>query len=522
MLPSILLSAVLAVGQSAGAPPTPNAPGGPPDTPCPSGRTFADLPPEPPPAAAPAPPPKPAPSLFTAMDNPPPGEPVGLLLPSTLFPSPAAAPAPAAPAEQRRAMPSPFLSPPLPGSEFQGYPIIGLPSDFTIWPLQQALQGTALNTALIDHKIRVYGWITAEANLSTSKQSNTPDSYWIRPNNVDVDQVNLRFERNPDTVQTDHIDFGFRSTFLYGIDYRYMTAGGWFSDQLLVHNHLYGFDPTEQYVDMYVPWVFQGMIIRVGRWVACPDIETQFAPDNYMGSHSLLFTYDTYTQTGVMTTFMINKQVTIQAAINAGTDMAPWYTGSLATGAVGIRLVSKSNNDAFYGWLNAINNAEFRYYQKNGQLVGHDNFNYWVQTWEHKFSQVLSTKTESYIMWQKNAVVGGTPSIGPVESFGSGGGIGAFIPGTTYTFGALNFTEYVLGRRDFITVRNEYWKDTDGERAGFKGVYTSNAIGWSHNFSPYFQIRPEIDYFRNWTVPAFDNGRRQNQFMLATDVTLRF
>ena len=53
---------------------------------------------------------------------------------------------------------------------------------------------------------------------------------------------------------------------------------------------------------MYIPWVAQGLIVRVGRWIACPDIETQFAPDNYMGSHSLLFTFDTYTQTGIMAT----------------------------------------------------------------------------------------------------------------------------------------------------------------------------------------------------------------------------
>ena len=33
-----------------------------------------------------------------------------------------------------------------------------------------------------------------------------------------------------DTIPvTDHIDFGFRSTLLWGIDYRWMTAGGWFS-----------------------------------------------------------------------------------------------------------------------------------------------------------------------------------------------------------------------------------------------------------------------------------------------------
>ena len=75
------------------------------------------------------------------------------------------------------------------------------------------------------------------------------------------------------------------------------------------------------------------MIVRVGRWIACPDIETQFAPDNYMGSHSLLFTFDTYTQTGVMGTFKLNDQWMVQAAIHAGTDMAPWYKGAIADAA---------------------------------------------------------------------------------------------------------------------------------------------------------------------------------------------
>ena len=44
----------------------------------------------------------------------------------------------------------------------------------------------------------------------------------------------LRFERLPDSVQTNHIDWGFRSTTLYGIDYRWTTSQGWFSEQLLV------------------------------------------------------------------------------------------------------------------------------------------------------------------------------------------------------------------------------------------------------------------------------------------------
>ncbi len=93
------------------------------------------------------------------------------------------------------------------------------------------------------------------------------------------------------------------------------------------------------------------MILRVGRWIACPDIETQFAPDNYMGSHSILFTFDTYTQTGVMATIMLNKQWTVQACINAGNDMAPWYKGAIPCGMFGVRWVSKDNNDSIYAVL---------------------------------------------------------------------------------------------------------------------------------------------------------------------------
>jgi hypothetical protein len=422
----------------------------------------------------------------------------------------------------RRALPSPFDSPPFPGSEYQGYPIIGVPPDYTMWPLMREIQGTPFSDLLNSEKIRIYGWLTAEMNASTSKLTNTPDSYWIRPNNIDVDQALIRVERNLDSVQTDHLDWGFRSTLIYGIDYRYTTAGGWFSDQLLKHNFLYGFDPTEQYVDLYVPWVAEGMILRVGRWIACPDIETQFAPDNYMGSHSLLFTFDTYTQTGVMLTFKLSDQLTVQAALHAGTDMAPWYKGALPTGAFGVRWVTASNNDAFYTWLNAINDAKFRRFEEDGQPAGHDNFNYLVSTWEHRFSREFITKTEAYFMWQRDAVVGGTPSLGPIEPFGSGGGIGADIPGTTLTFGVVNFTLLQLTDKDYITIRNEWWKDTDGERSGFPSTYTSNAIGLCHNFSPEIQIRPEIGYYRSWTVPAFDNGTRKNEFMAAVDFTIRY
>jgi len=97
--------------------------------------------------------------------------------------------------------------------------------------------------------------------VSTSKQSNVPESYAIVPNRLEMDQSVLRIERVPDTVQTGHVDWGFRTSFVYGIDYRYTTAQGWFSEQLLKRNSLYGADPVEFYGLVYVPGVAQGMVI---------------------------------------------------------------------------------------------------------------------------------------------------------------------------------------------------------------------------------------------------------------------
>jgi hypothetical protein len=423
---------------------------------------------------------------------------------------------------ERRTPAAPFPSPPFPSGEWQGYPLIGVPPSEVPSALMTWLYGGEFGQALRASRVQIYGWVNGSYNWSTSENSNMPSSYWFVPNTFMLDQVVLRFERQVDSAQTQQFDWGFRSSFLYGTDYRYMTAGGWFSDQLLEHNNLYGFDPTEQYVDLYYPHVEQGMIVRFGRWIACPDIETQFAPDNYMGTHSLLFTVDTYTQTGAMATFMVDRQWSWQVGVHAGTDMAPWYEGAVPTGMAGVRWVAEDNRDSVYLVLNAINDAKFQRFEVDGQLAGHDNFNYVVGTWQHKFTDAVHTKTEAYYMWQRDAVVGGTPSIGPVREFGGGGGIGADIPGMTHTYGALNYTMLMTSPKSFFTLRNEIVHDEDGARYGFAGTYTSSSIGYSYNFTPWAQIRPEIGFYRNWDRPAFDLGTDQNMVLAGVDMTVRF
>ncbi len=437
------------------------------------------------------------------------------------FPSKDDAPSEAKPEPYRRALPAPFSSPPFPSGEWQGFPLVGVPSSDSVYPLMKAIYAGPNGDAIKESRIKTYGWVNASGNFSTSKESNTPSSYWVQPNSFVLNQGLIRFERELDTAQTDHMDWGFRSTHFYGIDYRYTTAGGYFSDQLLVNNRLYGYDPTEQYVQLYVPGVARGLILTAGRWIATPDIETQFAPDNYMATHSLQFTVDVYTQTGIMATVMLDEQWTVQAAIHAGADMAPWYEGAVPTGMVGIRWVSKDNMDSFYTVLNAINTAEYQYFTVRGVPSGHHNYNIIQTTWQHKFCDELVTKTEGYLMWERNAPVGGTPSIGPVQ-FNSGGGLGPTVPGTSLTYGLLNFTVLKLSDKALMTFRNEWMYDENGTRYGFAGNYTSNSIGFTYNVNSVLQVRPEIGYYRNWDNPAFDNGKSQEMLMGGFDVTMRF
>ncbi len=427
------------------------------------------------------------------------------------------------PEKPRRANPTPFVAPPFPAGEWQGYPNIGVPpSDFSSYALMKGIYATPAGDFFKDNRIYAYGWITVGGNYSTSKNSNVPESYLVVPNRMEMDQAVFRVEREPDTVQTDHVDWGFRVTNFYGIDYRYTTAGGYFSDQLLKNNRLYGYDPLEIYGEVYIPGIADGLNIRVGRYISPPDIEAQMAPDNYLASHSILFTYDNYTQTGVLATLKLNDQWMVQAGLNAGGDMAPWYKGAIPTGFLGLRWISKDNNDSVYTCWNDINNAKYRQFEDDGQPTGHDNYNYVVSTWSHRFNPKFITTTEAYFMYQYDAPLGGTPSTGPVQSFGGGGGEGPILQGLSTAFGVVNYTAFQISTKDYITIRNEWWDDNRGMRSGFATAYSSNTIGISHNFNNYLQIRPEIGFFHAYNAPAFDNGTRNNQLEFQFDVTYRF
>ena len=177
------------------------------------------------------------------------------------------APAPNASPQQRRISPAPFHSPPFPSADWQigGTPIIGDANNVAPWPLMEAIYSGPNGDAWKKSRIQIYGWecfswnVSTSTNTSRNPNANFPLIYDLRPNRFEQNQFVLYVERVPDEFQKDHIDWGFRVSAVYGLDYRFMTSRGLFSDQLLKQNNYYGFDTPMVYVDFYLPQIFQGL-----------------------------------------------------------------------------------------------------------------------------------------------------------------------------------------------------------------------------------------------------------------------
>jgi len=435
----------------------------------------------------------------------------GIAIPQQPSGAAQATPAAQSPSSSGRALPSPLPSPPFPDSDWLGFPIIGQPySPPPATPLENAISGSRWTSK----GYYLYGWLNPSWNYSTSRNSNQPLSYDLVPNKVELDQAVLMAEKWPDTVQTKHDDWGFRSVNLYGTNYRYTIMDGIFSNQLLKRNQLYGVDPVEAYGIYYTPKVAQGMVVRVGRYISPPDIEAQLTPDNYMYSHSLMFTVDPYTFMGVNAMIRLNQQWSLMLQADGGNDMALWSRASSPNFGIMARYVTKDGNDGLWGGINSIGAGKVKDF--------HDDLQQIVETWGHRFNAKYHMQTEAYYMWEYDAPLGGTQIFGPNQQFASGMGPGPIIPGRSEAEGLVNYFQILEGKNDFMSIRTDFLNDPEGYRTGFKNLYFSETLGWTHFFSPMTTIRPEIRWETGDRNPAYDNGTRKTQFEIALDLIQRF
>ena len=421
-----------------------------------------------------------------------------------------------------RGYPMPVSNPPFP---FQVWPMggtvwIGYPNA-TAYPLTTAIYGGEKPSWLKKENIQMYGWLDLGMNASTSHNgtyANAPAAYPQVANSVTLDQATFYIERVPDTVQRDHVDWGFRFTNLYGFDYRFTTATGYFSQQLLNNpkadgtiGNKYGYDPVMMYFDLYVPQVGQGMDVRIGRYISLPDIEAQLAPNNYTYTHSLTYTYDCYTQTGINATIKWSDHWTTQAGISGGCEASPWSPYAKVTGNLCVAYSWTEGRDSIYVCANSINDSKYSY----------NNLAAYYTTWYHKFGKTKwHTDWETWYQYMKQTPNVNNPAAASLLVVNSNGAqcksasqVTCFAP----EWATVNYVARQIGK-DALIFRNEFFDDIVGQRTGFKTRYSEHGIAWNHWLGSTVVFRPEVRYEVAYDAPAYDSGLKRHQLMAAGDV----
>ncbi|MGO9989830.1 MAG: outer membrane beta-barrel protein [Steroidobacteraceae bacterium] len=391
---------------------------------------------------------------------------------------------------------------------------------------------------LKDSRFTIYGWIEPGGDVSTSHTrynfqtgtgGNSPAAYSYEPNTVQLDQVALYIERTPDEVQRDHFDWGGRFTGIYGTDYKYTFSNGIFSNQYLTSEKPYGFDPVMYYLDFWFPQIAEGENVRVGRYISIPDIEAQLAPNNLTYSHSLLYTFDPYTQNGIVSTTKLNKNWQMQTELSAGNDIGPWVKSERQlTPAACVIWTSDSGKDNLYPCMNGLNDGNWRW----------NNVQHAVITWYHKFDSKWHTDTEFWYMWEAHtpnvnnpAGAAYIPERYSYVNIGAPSGAQcnpAVVFCYSYEWAALNYINYQIGPRDIVVWRTDYMNDATGQRTGFKTRYVELDLGYTHWMGDVIELRPEIRWEHAREAQAYDNptaspeGGKHSQAMIAADAIIHF
>ncbi len=417
-----------------------------------------------------------------------------------------------APAPKWRGYPAPLDSIPFPSSYYSigGTAVIGAP-DTQTYPLMTAINGAT-------SRVKVYGWLNGGFDVSTSNRgdgANAPAAYYFNPNRVIPDQEVLYIERLPDTVQTGHFDWGFRLAQLYGQDYRFTTSKGIFSQQLLLENREYGYDPVMFYLDLYFPHVAEGMNVRVGRYISLPDIEAQLAPNNYTYSHSILYTIDPYTQTGIVGSVKLSDHWLVQLGLSGGNDVAPWTPDAQLTGTACAQYTWAMGGDVLYTCVNSLNKGNYAY----------NNVQSFYETFYHRINRSWHTDTEAWYMYERNVpnIAGNvanpiTPETGANGAFCAAGELRCFAP----EYAVVNYLEKEVNLHSYISIRNEYVDDIKGQRTGYATKYSEHLIGYAWWIGSTVLFRPELRLEHSYDLPAYDLGKKTTQFIVAGDVTYHF
>src|SRR5581483_10850003 len=329
------------------------------------------------------------------------------------------------------------------------------------------------------------------------------------------------------------------------------------------------YDLPMAYGEVFIPWVADGLLIRVGRFISIPDIEAQLAPNNYMYTHSMTYTFDNYTNTGLQGTLALDKNWIVQLGVTDGTEAFPTHLsqrrknpypnipgtgpgdfgynplypnatfkkdpGAMPSVSACVRYQTDDGRTAVMPCADAINSGRY----------GYNNLQWYGFTVYHAFNEHWHISYEAYDLFQNRVPNAFNLDVQTIYAHGGAPFSSQYIPfnapdlamcanaalltckaEVTSTVAYINYSPDPLNN---FALRPEYYWDRQGQRTGVASRYVNLGFGWQHWFSPQVEVRPESAFYHSLNGPAFNGNsnagiapNKSHEAILSGDIIWHF
>jgi hypothetical protein len=337
----------------------------------------------------------------------------------------------------------------------------------TKYLMERLLEGTSFGQTLACRGIKVRGWTDMNYSFSEARRSNLPITFNDRADYFQMNQNWVEVQKDIDTSKKE-MQLGGRFAWIApGTDYRFTLPRGLWNDQLARGNE-YGFDPVYHYADVFLPGIGpEGTIFRVGRFGTHCGYEVIDAVSTPFLTKSYLFQYNPFTHTGVNAITPLNDDWTVSNGFVTGSDV--YIDPAAQLMYIGqIKWAPKDGDTT--ATLNAVvTRPRFLV----GEAFAHYNF----------YNLVLTRKLTDKLTYVLDT---GYSHIDDVPGIGS-----------TNWYGFANYFLWQAADKLAGNLRLELFKDTDGFRTGFRGLYTAATYGLTWTPADALIFRPWVRYDYN-------------------------
>ena len=391
----------------------------------------------------------------------------------------------------------------------------------------------ALGVNVFGHIEESYTYNPWPRNIPGYGEVNFGRFYDLDANRATLNQIDLTVER---LVDPKHFDVGFRMEWLYGSDARFLHSNGlfdWYGPKdpaSGLHNNILGpreqFDLLQAYVDVAVP-LGNGLRIRLGKFEAftggVDPTTTVFMSHSYLfATEPLVFSPGTHgfisgfkgprpiTQTGVLVTYHLNDNLTVDVGASRGWDQSLKDVNS-ALDFFSRATYRFDDNTAiavsfWTGPQRLRNNRDFRSLVDVAMKWVFPNVRWSID------ADLGYQPNSSFLVYD---VDGATPPVTPQHT------------GPVEYFGIAGYYSVRLNEAVWLNARVETFRDPQGFATGVATDYYEATLGLTATPFPNDRIlrnlvfRPEIryDYAKD---RAFANFTRNDQVTLGIDAIFSF